>query len=124
MTLVLKKNDQNKFPTREELNSHTLCMMAIEAMKCEKFNDYLINYLKRKHNRNENTLLKDVKLPTNIRNILIKNGVHTLKDLTILRIGQVVKMEGIGRNNIKTIIKMMDEQDIYFDSYIEGLDNL
>jgi DNA-directed RNA polymerase alpha subunit len=124
MTLVLKKNDQNKFPTRKELNPHMLCMMAIEAMKSEKFNDYLINYLKSKHNRCENTLLTDIKFPLTIKNILIKNGVHTLKDLTKLRISQVVKMEGIGRKNLKTIIKMMDEQDIYFDTYIEGLDNL
>jgi DNA-directed RNA polymerase alpha subunit len=98
--------------------------MAIEATKSEKFNDYLIKYLKIKQIRCENTLLTDIKFSSTIKNILIKNGVHTLKDLTKLRISQVVKMEGIGRKNLKTIIKMMDEQDIYFDTYIEGLDNL
>ncbi len=98
--------------------------MAIEATKSEKFNDYLIKYLKSKQIRCENTLLTDIKFPLAIKNILIKNGVHTLKDLTILRISQVVKMEGIGRKNLKTIINMMEKHDVYFDTYIEGLDNL
>jgi DNA-directed RNA polymerase alpha subunit len=124
MSLVIKKNAQNEFPTREELNFYCLCMMAIEATKSEKFNDYLINYLKSKQKRCENTLLTDIKFPLAIKNILIKNGVHTLKDLTILRISQVVKMEGIGRKNLKTIINMMEKHDVYFDTYIEGLDNL
>jgi DNA-directed RNA polymerase alpha subunit len=124
MSLVIKKNAQNEFPTREELNFYCLCMMAIEATKSEKFNDYLIKYLKSKQIRCENTLLKDIKFPLAIKNILIKNGVHTLKDLTILRISQVVKMEGIGRKNLKTIINMMEKHDVYFDTYIEGLDNL
>jgi DNA-directed RNA polymerase alpha subunit len=124
MSLVIKKNAQNEFPTREELNFYCLCQMAIEATKSEKFNDYLIKYLKSKQIRCENTMLMDIKFSSTVKNILIKNGVHTLKDLTKLRISQVVKMEGIGRKNLKTIIKMMDEQDIYFDTYIEGLDNL
>lgn len=124
MALVLKKNEQNNFPTRKELNHHTICMLSIEAMKSEKFIDYMIDYLKSKQYRSENTLLKNVKIPGRIRNILIHNGIHTLKDLTLLRISQVVKMEGIGLKNLKTIINMMDEHDVYFDTYIEGLDNL